>query len=183
MIEQTPISSSRLPEGYWYHPEGYAWFVLPTAPFVDLPEDVEVQGTMLRKKTEFHVTIMNVREVAQAITEQKGGKKDEVERDILSMLATYLHNHRVHLVSFRDDLRFAKKQERISIAGRCDMEGIEGFFADVESKYDVSIARQPAHVSLYTLLDTGAVGIDTDAEMENYTRVNMPVVQRLLGTI
>src|SRR6056297_1681371 len=58
-----------LPEGYFYHQEGYLWHVLPVVQFSELPEVVELDGEEFTKKQEFHVTVANVRAMAREIAE------------------------------------------------------------------------------------------------------------------
>ena len=170
-----------VPEGYAYHKAGYLWRVLPTKEFAELPETVGVEGLSLTKKNEFHVTVANVREIARTI----GGSDEEIqsrEQDLLTLFSTYAATHAVDLVHFRDDLRFAKKDDRTSIAARCEVTNLEGFFSEIAERYGYRAPLQPAHVSLYTLTG-GAVGINSDEEMEAYTKVELPEVQKALDAV
>jgi|GEM_PF-742029 len=171
-----------LPEGYWYHPEGYLWFVLPVEKFARLPEQIEVEGHLLARKSEFHVTVINARKVAREIAHDDPQKTAEAERELQQMLTEYVRSNPVEFVRFDDDLRLATSSERISIAARCMMRGFEGYFEKIRERYDVLPPPQPTHVSLYTLPGIGAVGIDTNEEMESFKKVELPEVQKVLDS-
>ena len=181
-LEATP-RSPLVPEGYSYHPEGYLWFVLPIDSFGELPANVEINGMTLTKKNEFHVTVINARAVARHIT---GGRPDDmgrVEHELQEMLAEYVRTHPISFVRFNDDLRLARSPDRVSIAGRCEMRGLEGYFEMIRSRYGYLPPAQPSHVSLYTLPGKGAVGIDSTEEMERFKKVEMAEVQRVLNLV
>jgi hypothetical protein len=107
---------------------------------------------------------------------------DRLEEQIQGLLTEYLQQHPIAFVSFQDDLRIATSLDRKSIAARCTMSGIEEYFEYLQSRFGVTIQNQPTHVSIYTV--TGAaVGIDTNEQMESFTKVDLPEVQKALDGI
>lgn len=170
-----------LPEGFSYYPEGYLWYVLPVEKFHALPETVDVEGMEFAKKSEFHVTIANIRGIARELSETDE-EAEQRKEDLQKLFIDYAHTASIGLVGFEDDLRLAVSSERKSIAVRCKMRGIEGYFDRIKEKYGKVFPVQPAHVSLYTL--TGkAVGIDSDEQMESFTKLDLPEVQEVLDSI
>lgn len=171
-----------LPEGYAYHPEGYLWHILPEVKFADLPGSVDVEGQMLNKKSEFHVTVANARNIARTIAGEDPQKMAELEIELQQLLSAYIGNTPISFDHFIDDLRLAISHERQSIAARCVVNNLEGYFDLVGSRYGHEFPHQPAHVSIYT--KTGAaVGIDSREQMESYTKIDLPEVQSVLDTI
>jgi hypothetical protein len=116
-----------LPEGYFYHQEGYVWHILPLEAFADLPETVELVGEKFYKKQEFHVTVANVRAMAQEIS---GSGKDieGIEIAIQRILTGHLQSNSISFEGFEDDLRFAISEKRKGIVTKCRMSGVRGYF-------------------------------------------------------
>lgn len=170
-----------LPEGYFYHQEGYLWHILPVEAFADLPETVELAGEKFYKKQEFHVTVANVRAMAQEIAES-GDDIEGIETAIQKILTGYLQSNSIRFEGFEDDLRLAISDERKSIAARCRMSGLEGYFDLIKKQYGKEYPLQPAHVSIYTI-NGMAVGINSDDQMQAYDKVTLPEVQEVLKFI
>ncbi len=173
----------KLPEGFLYRPSGYLWRVLPLERFANLPTTIQVDGHTLAKKSEFHATVIHTRKVAEDIAAANAESIPKIEQELQKLLTEYLLTHPIELVHFENDLRLAKKSGDISIAARCTMRGLEGYFEKIREHYNLKLATQPAHVSLYTLSGGLAVGIDTPEEMESFKKVELPSVQTTLNSI
>jgi hypothetical protein len=174
--------ASILPEGYSYHPEGYLWHVLPVEKFDGLPQEVDVDGQPFGKKSEFHVTVVNARQIAREIAGGDSQKMVELETELQRILGEYVDLTPISLDHFEDDLRLAVSAERVSVAARCAMNGLEGYFAKINEIYGREFPIQPAHVSIYT--KTGAaVGIDSVEQMESYKKIELSEVQDVLNRI
>ena len=171
-----------LPEGYSHHPEGYLWHVLPAEKFEHLPETVLVEGKKLDKKSEFHVTVANARSIARDIAGDDPIAVQRIEERLQAVLAEYLRETPIQFDGFEDDLRLAAVAERVSIAARCRMSNVEGYFERIRQELGKEYPLQPPHVSLYTA--TGlAVGINSTEEMEAFKKINLPEVQTILDSI
>lgn len=182
MPHESAPRKEELPEGYSYHPEGYLWHVLPVEKFATLPETVNIDGKDFIKKSEFHVTVLNAREVAKKIAEINTKAVEDIEEHLQVLLSEYLRNNQIKFIRFDDDLRLAVSSERESIAARCTMAGLEKYFEQIQSMYGFMPEAQPTHVSIYTL--TGAaVGIDSTEQMESYQKVELPEVQNILNEV
>lgn len=177
-IENEEVESL-LPEGYLYHPEGYLWLVLPIKDFDALPENVEFEEKVFLKKDEFHVTVINARAAAKEISSILNKSVTSIEEEIQKLLREYLNDNQIKFESLENDVRLAVSDERESLAIKCRVSGIEGFFDFLQERYDILFATQPTHISIYTL--TGkAVGINTEEQMESYERVDLPDLKKYL---
>jgi hypothetical protein len=174
-------ATDSLPEGYWYHPAGYLWHVLPVEKFRALPDTVEVQGDKLFKKSEFHVTVVNVPFIAQTIQKDEMLLPDAIAK-VLDIFQTYLKEHPISFKEFTGDLRLAKSEERESIAARCILDNLEGYFEQIRAETGVDVPVQPAHVSIYSREKDAAVGIDTAVEMESFAQIDLPEISAILAT-
>lgn len=181
--ESLNVESELLPEGYYYSPRGYLWFVLPIEKFSGLPEEVFVEGNRFVKKKEFHATVINGRGVATDLTGGSESRVVEIEKELQKILTDYIKTFPIKFDGFEDDLRLAKQNNRISIAARCKLINLEGYFEEINRKYGKRYAIQPPHVSIYTLPDGLAVGIDSVEQMESYKKVSVPEVQNFLDSI
>lgn len=171
-----------LPKGYSYNKEGYLWFILPVEKFSGLPETIDVKGKTFTRKSEFHVTIVNARAIAREIAGTDEHRVPEIEADLQKLLADYVKETPILFDHFEDDVRLAVTSERVSLAARCKMRNIEGYFDSIKARYGKEFPLQPAHVSIYT--HTGAaVGIDSKVQMESYEKLNVPPIQAALNTL
>ncbi|MDO8483285.1 MAG: hypothetical protein Q7S86_05735 [bacterium] len=178
--EKKPVSI--LPEGYSYHPEGYLWHILPVEKFDALPDAVNVEGQSFGKKSEFHVTVANVRGIAREIAGADLQTVSEIENTLQEILSQYVGETPISFDRFEDDLRLAVSSGRESVAARCVMKNLKGYFERIKERYGREFPLQPTHVSIYT--KTGAaVGIDSVEEMESFKKVELPVVRNVLNTI
>jgi hypothetical protein len=168
-----------LPEGFWYSPNGNLWYVLSPEKFAAIPEEVNVNGKIFHKKNEFHITMINGRECAGKIAEQTGQSVSEVVQELLILFSKYLSNNEIILHAYEDDLRLAISDTAESIAVRCRVEGLEGYFQILKDTYGIAFPIQPAHVSLYIHTET-AVGINSDEQMEAFEKVEIPEIQKNL---
>ncbi len=178
--ESVELKKAQFPAEYYAHPEGYLWLVLDPGKFLDLPESLEVGGQVFQKKDEFHVTIINARGIARTLAEGDVKKEDFLKEELKRLLAEYVRTHTLSFSGFVGDLRLAKTAERTSIAARCRIQGLGGYFETVRRVLNVDVPVQPAHVSLYTV--TGkAVGIDSTQEMELFEQIEIPAVSAALA--
>jgi hypothetical protein len=174
--------ASILPKGYSYHKEGYLWYILPAEKFDGLPETVYAEGKSFNRKSEFHVTVVNAGWIAREIGGGDPKKVLGAEVALQKILAQYVEETPILFVRFKDDLRLAVSSERESIAARCVMQNLEGYFERIKKRYNKEFPTQPAHVSIYTA--TGAaVGIDSAEQMESFKKVELPEVQQVLDKI
>ncbi len=170
---------TELPPGYYIHEKGYAGLHLPVEWFADLPATITIDEVEFRLKDEFHVTIINARGVANIIAENAGAQPEAIEQEIRAILEEYLAHNPMQFICFRDDVRLAIKNDRKSLAIRCEISNLEPFFITLQNNFKQEIKLQPAHVSLYTM--TGlAVGIDSVEQIESYERVLLPEIVKTL---
>lgn len=173
-------AAKKLPEGFWLHPGGYLWYILPVKSFLQLPEQVDVDGTPFLRKTEFHVTVINARATAEKLSKGNAAEVEGIEVRILELLTEFVQAHPLAFGGFTGDLRVASTPDRQSIAARCTLAGVEAFFKKLEEEFGESVPLQPAHVSIYSREQDKAVGIDTDEQMEAFPQAKLPEVEAIL---
>lgn len=180
-LEKQP--QSILPVGYSYHPEGYLWYILPAEKFHALPETVEVEGQSFNKKIEFHVTVVNAGGIARALAGSDMRAMANIETNLQKLLVEYIGGAPIEFDHFENDLRLAVSPERMSIAARCAMLNLEGYFERIKTAYGREFPVQPSHVSIYTRTAGAAVGIDSLGQMESFKKIELPIVQEILDSI
>jgi hypothetical protein len=171
----------RLPEPYFGHPEGYLCLSLPAAAFAQLPEHIEISGTVLRKKKEFHVTVMSLKSVIPLVAEAAEHMSlEEVQERILGVFVSILVKHPITFAKWQDDFRIAESDFRMSLLVRCTAINLDYFFAECEKVFGIAIPRQPAHVTLYTLQPDAGIGVDSESQMTRLPNVSFPEILAIL---
>ena len=170
------------PYGIGFSPtgEGYLWLTPDAGLFSKLPERVEVFGTTLLRKTEFHTTLTSIRAAAASIS---GMSLSEAEERIVSVFRTHVAKHPISFESFADDFRYVRDdaRKRESAIVRCRVNGLEELFAHYQKTLGVAVPIQPTHVTIYTKELNVGIGIDSVEEMEALQKVELPEVRKALG--
>jgi len=173
---------ARLPHPFEYS-AAYIHQPLPHALFDRIPGSIEVSDRTLVRKTEFHVSLVHLEEMVPHVAASKGVSNAEAQERILSLFAKFAEEYGLGFDSCIDDLRVAEKDERMSVLVRCTVSGLDGFFATCREEFDIGIATQPAHVTLYTLQPDRGIGIPDPHEMDALPRVEVPAVSEALGLV
>ncbi|MBU1293111.1 alginate lyase family protein [Patescibacteria group bacterium] len=156
--------------------EGYMWLPTPVEWFADIPEHVFVDGIELERKTSFHVSLFELPHLVAFIAERTGVSPDEVEKKVLAHFLSYVAEKPITFKAFLDDFRCVEKEERKSVVVRCEIHNLNGFFEVLENEFGISVYRQPAHVTIYTLGLNKGIGLHTLEEMESLPKVDLPEV-------
>ena len=124
---------------------------LPDKLFEALPQTVAWEDQTYYKKDEFHVTLVHTnRDI-----------KDALE----TLFGRFIVERPVRLLSFKDELRVARKGENRSTAVRCEVSNLVPLFESISSQTGVDVPLQPTHVTLYSLERNVGIAIDSEAEM------------------
>jgi hypothetical protein len=164
------------------YPYANGYIYMPVViPAEKLPDTVEVAGSVLHKKSSFHVSLVCVKEIIPNYA--KLGKKndEELAHEILSSFAEYVEVYPVDFLGFRDEYRHAIRDGRESLVGCCDVSNLTGFFDVLNAKYAADIPYQPTHVTLYTLQPDMAIGISSPKQMASYDRIALPELRTILN--
>ncbi len=157
--------------------KGYLGLILPEKQFLALPPSIEIDGEILLKKMEFHVTLMCVREVSARLSETTGASAEHIEIKLLEIFLECSARYPVVMGKFLNEFRLVRKDDRTTIVIRCEVSNIEPFFSECEKFYKSIIDRQPTHLTLYTKTLNAGIGIHTVASMEEFPKVDLPILQ------
>ncbi|MBU2104097.1 hypothetical protein KKD81_03510 [Patescibacteria group bacterium] len=171
---------ANLPNPYGLN-EGYMWYPTPVDWFEEMPETVQAGETELEKKSGFHVSLFELPHLAESIAAKTGISVEEAQEEIVRTFVSYVAEKPIVFRGFLNDFRIAEKEERKSVVVRCEMENLDGFFETLEKRYSISLYRQPAHVTIYTLGHNKGIGIHTTEEMEQLPEIELPAVFAVLG--
>ena len=161
--------------------EGYMHVPVPSELFQNMPDTLAVDGTELKIKSEFHISLFELEHLASFLVQATEKSFEEVQENVLSIFSSYVAKKPMTFTGFLDDFRVVEKEERKSIVVRCQMENLNGFFEALESTFGASVYRQPAHVTIYTLGHNKGIGIHTVEEIESLPKLELPHVFTKLG--
>ena len=162
---------------------GYIGHGLESALFAQFPKTVEVEGYKLTKKSEFHVSLICVKEYAPRLVQEKGIELEEAERGLLRSFAQFVEKTPVTLNRFENEFRLVEQRERRSVVILCTMKNLEELFAEINKTCGLDAPVQPTHVTLYTLQPNVGIGISSEEGMNKTKRVRLPELQTAFKTL
>lgn len=142
------------------------WLPVSEKLFVDFPEKIVWDGVSLQRKSEFHVTLLQVKNVAALA--------DASSAEAIDFFNTFVARKPIEFVSIFNDFRYAKESEKKVILVRCVVSHIEELFAALNDTFDINVPIQPPHVTLYTLQRDAGIHINSLDAMEHLERVRLP---------
>jgi hypothetical protein len=119
---------------------------LPVEP-PNLPDTITVEGYKLTRRSAFHVTLIAVGRIG---TNQRTAVPNFLEL-ILTDFRSFVEQHPVRLLRYRNEFRFASENDRRSLVVTCDLENLDRFYDVLKTRYDLQTEYPPTHVTLYTL--------------------------------
>lgn len=142
----------------------------------DLPATFMVEGEALFKKDRFHVSLLCVKNILAA--------NPDIEAEVLRHFCDFIQEHQVQFAGFTKEFRLAEADERKSVVALCQVSNLHKLAAYLNEKIGVTIAPQPAHVTIYTLQANAGIGLNSPEEMAEKTeQIEVPeaVLAPLLG--
>jgi hypothetical protein len=118
-----------------------------------IPDVLRFAGADWRAKREFHVTLAGTTTMRLLVDDPD---------DVIKRAAKRL----TFTITLRDEFWQMREEKTRTIIRMCDVAGAEEFFARLENDLQVSIARPPYHVTLYTIGTLRGIGVATRAELE-----------------
>lgn len=147
--------------------------------FREFPDLVQWDGTTLRKKSEFHVTLLQIRIASELVREPLEGFESKVE----NFFHSFIKEKPIEVVSFLDDFRYAEKEEKKTIVVRCTVSNLNEFFVALNRAIHIDMPTQPTHVTLYTLQKNIGIHVPDDRTMEDLERVHLPELDAALKSV
>jgi hypothetical protein len=134
----------------------------------NLPPTIEVSGVKLNLKSEFHVSLICIRDISHLIDP----KNDlEIQGEIVAEFKVFTTKQPLDKYEILNDFRFVQRDTKKTVIVMVSVPLLEDFFDVLRSKYTNNIPAQPTHITLYTL-GTGAIGILTK---EDLLRDSIPI--------
>ena len=151
---------------YHNHDTGYISLILKD--FIELPAEVTVDGKILVRKGEFHVSLMALKNILPLITALN---PSVTERDLEQDFLKYQKGTELSEYIPTTELRHVVRGDRETVIGMVKVPGLEGLFAQLRAKYGVAIPTQPTHITLYTLQPEVGIGITSHDQLATDTKV------------
>lgn len=142
----------------------------------DISNTFEVDGEIFLKKDHFHVSLLCVKNILE--------EKPDIEEDVLKHFCDFLKDNEIKFEGFTKEFRLAQNDERKSIVALCKVSNLHKFAEYLTDKIGVTIAPQPAHVTIYTLQQNAGIGLNSPEEMEEKSKpIEVPeaVLAPLMG--
>lgn len=196
-IESKPIGSSGIIEkksseiklqGKVNLGEGRMRLDLETQAF-NLPETMDILGEHWVRKSEFHITVISSNnEIARQL---KGLNPEALSNNASERQAKQVVSTTAEGKSFKvklgDEIRVVQVDDKKTIVRMVEVEGIEEFFQELETKLGFSIERPPTHTTLYTLENGKSIGIHNQDELrkitQDLTHADSQKLKKALGLI
>jgi hypothetical protein len=159
---------------YWgFHESiGYAGIELS-----GLPEKITVEGYEMIVKSEFHITLINLEDIA-ALIDKSTQKKNQSE--LIDEVRKYLKRDKLDKFDLSNKFRFVQKDIRKSVIVMCQLHGADKLFASLCKKYEVDIPLQPFHITLYALPKDRGIGLLSSKELDKYSvPIELPELKNL----
>jgi len=155
-----------------YHYHNYGYICLAVKNPINLPAQIEIDGKILFKKDELHISLMALKHLVPMINIGTNNvSEDDLVQDFLDYQST------TDLSQFQPSniFHYVKRDERESIVIMADVPNLEGLFEMLRAKYGVDLPIQPTHITLYTLQPEAGIGILSQNELERDSkRVDLP---------
>ena len=151
------------------------WLPLPASLFLPFPAEIEWNTIKFRKKDEFHVTLLHVKNASIAA--------NVPTEEILTFFDLFIEKHPIEFLSTVDDFRYMQENERKTIVVRCDVSNLDLLFTELNEKFNINVPKQPPHVTIYSLPDKPAIHILSEAIMESLERVSAQELERAFSNM
>ncbi|MFT5036553.1 MAG: hypothetical protein ACI9VM_000113 [Candidatus Azotimanducaceae bacterium] len=129
-----------------------------------LPQSLSIEGQILQRKSEFHVTLLSVKSIV--------AEHGDVEQKILDLFCNFVKENDILFVSYTGEFRVAKTDENKTVVAMCEVSNVHVFSDLLEKVLGIEIPKQPTHVTLYALPpDVRGIALSSPKDLEQMTHV------------
>ena len=132
-----------------------------------LPRTVQVEGCELSLKSNFHASLVGVK----YIVERYGQEIDDIQNKCLEIFCDVMREHPIIFLRFTGEFRFVAQGEKKTLVAMCELSNIDSFFNMLRQTLGIEVDTQPTHVTLYTLQPDAGIGITSQEQLKNRTKV------------
>ncbi len=145
---------------------GYISLHMPVTP--GLPPTIEVKGYKLLLKSEFHISLIKARFVAELVNPNR---QDQIEQEIVAAFEKFIATQPLTEFHPTGVFRLAQVDVRKTVVGMCEVPHLQDFFDQLRATYKVDIPDQPTHITMYTLQPEKGIGLLSPAQLEQDSQV------------
>jgi hypothetical protein len=128
----------------------------------NVPERVNVDGYELLRRSEFHVSIMALKNLAPMLNPDNVEQASEqLKQDFLE----FIKDHKLADFHLTGEYRLVKRDERVTVVTMVKLEDTDKLFDYLRSKHHVDFPTQPTHITLHTLQPEAGIGILSHDEL------------------
>lgn len=141
-----------------------------------LPESVDVNGQKLLLKSEFHISLINAKAIAELIDETN---KDRIEAEIVEEFKEFIKEYPLDQYKLLNQFRFVQRDIRKTLIILAEVPNLNKFFERIRSKYKKKIPDQPTHITIYTLQPEKGIGILSEDSLNSESEsVEVPELEK-----
>lgn len=160
-----------------HHSYGGGYISLRNFNLQNVPEKINIDGYELLKKSEFHVSIMAVKNLAPMLD---GEGLEQASEQLKQAFLEFVNVHDLADFHLTSEYRLVKRDERVTVVAMVELENITELFDYLRSKYSVDFPTQPTHITLYTLQPEAGIGkLSQDELAKNSSVVDVPALADL----
>ena len=136
----------------------------------NIPASIVVSGTTLLLKSSFHVSLVCIKDITDAISVVG------LEEQILKSFCTFISKKEISFTCHTNKFCFIQSDDRKSVVVMCEVSYLGEFFQVLSKELGVVIPPQPTHITLYTFQKDEGIGISSEEQMNiKSTPIETPI--------
>ncbi len=161
LAHQAESFMEKLPTPYEYE-RGY--IILRVNRFRGLPDKIIIEGTQLLIKSEFHISLVCTKRIAELIDPSQ---KERIENEIVNLFRSFIEHRNIATFKSTKQLRLVERDERRTLIMMVKLPGLNEFFESLSRQYHQEVPLQPTHITMYTRQPEVGIGILSNEELEH----------------
>jgi len=136
----------------------------------NLPESIDAFGKKWTKKPEFHVTLVGFAAKLDKVCKERFGVSNSEAKTKAQEILQQAAEGVQFSVALKDEYKLVERGEDRTVIQLCDVVGMEEFFQTIEKLVGVAVERPPSHTTLYTGENGQAIGLPTQAKLDELAK-------------
>jgi hypothetical protein len=139
----------------------------------NLPKKINIDDEEFVIKSEFHITVLAVEQIAQLIN---ADFTEDLKLEIVDYFYNFVKSTPLTNYRLTNELRMVQDGSSKTIIVMAELDDIDMLFLELRNKYSVELPVQPTHITLYTLpSDTFGIPIFSYEELFEISKIiNLP---------
>jgi hypothetical protein len=144
-----------------------------------LPAQITFDNFTFYAKTEFHCSLICVKCIVKALTENQASNAESLKTQILMEVEAARKENEPVFIGYKNELRHVTQDDNQSIVILVDIGKLEPIFEHLRDKFQINLPSQPTHVTLYTLIPDKGIGIYSATALEATILIGGDVLEQL----